>query len=155
MGDVILKVGSMTVDNVPALQEQVGKFRAGNSVAVSIWRDGAERTLDVKLRGKDGTTKVAAAKPSDAGLVLGAEVAPASADELKALKIESGVKVKSINGGRLRSSGIREGFIITRIDQQLVRTPEDIAKILEQKKGGVLIEGIYPNGVKAYYGLGI
>lgn len=155
VGDVILKVGSMTVDNVPALQEQVGKFRPGNSVAVSIWRDGAERTLDVKLRGKDGTTKVAAAKPSDAGLVLGAEVAPASADELKALKIESGVKVKSINGGRLRSSGIREGFIITRIDQQLVRTPEDIAKILEQKKGGVLIEGIYPNGVKAYYGLGI
>ncbi|MBK9195421.1 MAG: Do family serine endopeptidase [Flavobacteriales bacterium] len=158
-GDVILKVGSMTVDNVPALQEQVGKFRPGNSVAVSIWRDGSERTLEVKLRGKDGTTKVAAVKAvapeNSAGSMLGAEVESASADELRALKIENGVKVTSINGGRLRSSGIREGFIITRIDQQPVRTPEDIARILDQKRGGVLIEGVYPNGVKAYYGLGI
>jgi hypothetical protein len=55
----------------------------------------------------------------------------------------------------LRSSGIREGFIITHIDQQLIREPEDITNALESKQGGVLIEGVYPNGMKAYYGLGI
>ncbi|MBK9287280.1 MAG: hypothetical protein IPN38_06240 [Flavobacteriales bacterium] len=42
----------------------------------------------------------------------------ATAEEMRALKIENGVKVMNINGGKLRSLGIREGFIITSIDQQ-------------------------------------
>lgn len=155
-GDVILKVGNVDVNNVPALQEQVGKFRPGNNVAVTVWRNGAERTVDVKLRGKDGTTNITLAKAATtASSVLGAEVRGATAEELKALNIRNGVKVTAINGGRLRSSGIKEGFIITRIDQQPVTTPEDIARVLDNKRGGVLIEGIYPNGTKAYYGLGV
>jgi len=27
--------------------------------------------------------------------------------------------------------------------------------ILESKKGGLLIEGVYPNGTRAYYALGL
>lgn len=74
-GDVILKVGNVDVNNVPALQEQVGKFRPGNNVAVTVWRDGGERTVDVKLRGKDGSTNITLAKASTtASSVLGAEV---------------------------------------------------------------------------------
>lgn len=155
-GDVILKVGSVDVNNVPALQEQVGKFRPGNNVSVTVWRDGGERTVDVKLRGKDGSTNVTLTKATaEASSVLGAEVRAATNEEMKALNIRNGVKVTAINGGRLRSSGIKEGFIITRIDQQPVNTPEDIARVLDNKRGGVLIEGIYPNGTKAYYGLGV
>ncbi|MFZ1686774.1 MAG: Do family serine endopeptidase [Flavobacteriales bacterium] len=154
-GDVILKVGTMNVDNVPALQEQVGKFRPGNNVAVTLWRDGSERTVDLELRGKDGTMTLASAKAPAASTLLGAELKAASAEELKALQLTNGVKVTAINGGRFRSSGIREGFIITRIDQQAISKPEDIVRVLDNKRGGVLIEGVYPNGVKAYYGLGV
>jgi hypothetical protein len=32
---------------------------------------------------------------------------------------------------------------------------DDLERILAAKRGGVLIEGIYPNGVRAYYGLGL
>jgi hypothetical protein len=32
---------------------------------------------------------------------------------------------------------------------------EDVARILQNTKGGILIEGIYPNGMRAYYGFGI
>jgi len=65
------------------------------------------------------------------------------------------VKVMNINGGKLRSSGIREGFIITRIDRTLMREPKDVLRALDEKRGGVLIEGVYPNGTRAYYGLGV
>ena len=61
----------------------------------------------------------------------------------------------SVNGGKFRASGIREGFIITRIDQQQVSTPADVEKAISNKRGGVLVEGVYPNGTKAYYGLGL
>lgn len=154
MGDVIVKVGNINVDNVPQLQEQVGKFRPGDEVAVTVLRNGQERVMDMKLRGREGSLNVASREATTSN-VLGADMVAASASELKALHIESGVKVVNINGGKLRSSGIREGFIITRIDQAPIREPKDVLRALDDKRGGVLIEGVYPNGMKAYYGLGV
>ncbi len=153
-GDVIVKVGSMNVDNVPQLQAQVGTFRPGDQVAVTVLRDGQEKVMDMKLRGREGAL-AGAAKEAPVSSVLGAEMVSASAEELKALKIGNGVKVMNINGGKLRSSGIKEGFIITQIDRTLMREPKDVLRALDEKRGGVLIEGVYPNGTRAYYGLGV
>jgi Do/DeqQ family serine protease len=153
-GDVIVKVGAMNVDNVPELQEQVGKFSPGDKVTVTLVRDGKDLVKDMTLTGRAGTVASNAA-PSAASAMLGAELAPAKPDELKALKLENGVKVVQINGGKLRSIGIREGFIITKIDQKPMNNPKDIEKALDGKQGGVLIEGVYPNGLRAYYGLGV
>ncbi len=154
-GDVIIKVGNIDVNNVPQLQEQVGKFRPGDKVPVTVLREGRENVLDVTLRGREGTT-VANTAPKTTGMAaLGAEFRSASAEELKALKLENGVKVTTVNGGKFRSTGIKEGFIITRIDQEPVRTPADLEHLLTSKRGGVLVEGVYPNGQRAYYGLGL
>lgn len=153
-GDVIVKVGTMNVDNVPELQEQIGKFSPGDKVAVTLVRDGKEQVKDLTLLSRTGTLAAKAA-PEVSSATLGAELAPANADELKALKLDNGVKVVRINGGKLRSIGIREGFIITKIDQKPMRDPKDIKEALDGKQGGVLIEGVYPNGMRAYYGLGV
>jgi Do/DeqQ family serine protease len=154
-GDVILKVGNIDVNNVPQLQEQVGKFRPGDRVPITIVRSGKESVLDMTLRGKEGAVAVVNTRRATATTALGAELAKASAEDLKALNLEQGVKVVSVNGGKFRSSGIREGFIITRIDQETVSKPEDVERILSSRKGGVLVEGVYPNGQRAYYGLGL
>lgn len=153
-GDVIVKIGAMPVDNVPELQEQVGKFSPGDKVAVTLVREGKELVKDMTLTGRAGAVASRSA-PAVASPMMGAELAPAKADELKALKLDNGVKVVRINGGKLRSIGIREGFIITKIDQKPMNDPKDIEKALDNKQGGVLIEGVYPNGVRAYYGLGV
>lgn len=154
-GDVIVKVGTIEVNNVPQLQEQVGKFRPGNKVPVTVFRNGTEQVFDMTLRGKEGTT-VAAVDTRNMGAVsLGAEFSAMTKAELDALGLENGVKVTTINGGKFRSSGIREGFIITRIDQEAIKDPGQLAKLLENKRGGVLVEGVYPNGTRAYYGLGL
>lgn len=154
-GDVITKVGNIDVNSVTQLQEQVGKFRPGDKVAVTVVRNGREDVLDMVLRGREGAIAASMEKPAPALNSLGADLKPASNDELKALRLSNGVKVGSVQGGKFRSSGIREGFIITAIDQQPVSTPEEIATIISKKKGGVLVEGYYPNGIKAYYGLGL
>jgi serine protease Do len=154
-GDVIVKVGNIDVNNVPQLQEQIGKFRPGNEVAVTIVRDGKENVLDMTLRGREGTTVATTRTNTAAAAALGAELRAASAEELAALNLRNGVKVSAINGGKFRSTGIREGFIITAIDQEPVETPADVDRILSGKRGGVLLEGVYPNGTRAYYGLGL
>lgn len=154
-GDVIVKVGNIEVNNVPQLQEQVGKFSPGNRVPVTVVRNGEEQVFDMTLRGKEGTTVASVESRGVASSALGAEFRPASTDELKALRLDHGVKVTSINAGKFRSSGIREGFIITRVDQEPVKDPGQLERILANKRGGVLVEGVYPNGTRAYYGLGL
>lgn len=153
-GDVIVRVGSIPVDNVPQLQEQVGKFKPGDRVPVTILRDGRENVLEITLRGKEGNT-VAATGKSTRLESLGAELRVATDAELRALRLNSGVKVSGVNGGKFRASGIREGFIITKVDDSVVKSPADVERALSGKRGGVLVEGVYPNGQKAYYGLGI
>jgi serine protease Do len=154
-GDVIVKVGNVEVNNVPQLQEQVSTFRPGDKVAVTVVRGGKENVLDMTLRGREGAVAATSERKSTALMALGAELNAAPAEELKALNIQHGVKVTNLGSGKLRSSGIREGFIITRIDQEKIAKPADVERIIANRKGGVLIEGIYPNGTRAYYGLGL
>ncbi len=71
------------------------------------------------------------------------------------LGIKHGVSVTKLEKGKLSEAGIREGFIILSIDNRPVKTPEDIENILSGRSGGVLLEGVYPNGIRAYYGFGL
>jgi S1-C subfamily serine protease len=86
---------------------------------------------------------------------LGASFESISQKEMSKLKISGGIKVIKLQSGKLASSGIKEGFIITSIDKQAVETVEDLMNYIENKRGGVLIEGVYENGVRGYYGFGL
>ena len=72
------------------------------------------------------------------------------------LEIEGGAQVSEIVNGKWKSSGITKGFIVTSINKRSISDVEDLSTTLSQlpKDDGVLVEGVYPNGVKAYYGIG-
>lgn len=154
-GDIITHIGNHTSDNVPQLQEMVAQYRPGDKIPVTVLRDGKEKTFTVVLRNKNGDTERIVKDLSQNITVLGADFEPVSKEEMSKLKIDKGMKVTGLTGGKLRSAGIKEGFIITKIDGKPIKTKEDISLALENKKGGVLIEGIYPNGFKTYYGFGL
>ena len=61
----------------------------------------------------------------------------------------------SLTIGKLYQTGIKKGLIITKIDNEPVDSVNDLIEKLENKEGGVLIEGVYPNGTKAYFGFGL
>ena len=154
-GDIITSVGGQEVDNVTQLQEQVGKFRPGDKISVGIKRDDEQKLLDVILRNKQGTTALNSSPLKESITVLGAQMIPAPTEILKQVGANNGVQIIGLENGQLKRSGLREGFIITQVSQQKVNTPEELQKLLSDKKGGILIEGVYPNGIKAYYGLGL
>jgi S1-C subfamily serine protease len=104
------------------------------------------------LRNKDGDTKMV---KNEVVSLLGAEFETVAQDESHKLGIRNGVKISRLNAGKLRSAGIREGFIIQSIDNKIIKSTDDIVSALSNKQGGVLIEGIYPNGTRAYYGFGL
>lgn len=152
-GDIITKIGDAEVNSSPNLQEQVGRFRPGDKINVTYVRDGAEKTTSVTLKNSEGNTNIV--KSNDVLNLLGANFQNITDAEEKRLSINGGVKITDLNQGKLRNAGIKEGFIITQIDKKPINSTDDVNEALRNKKGGVLIEGIYPNGMRAYYGFGI
>lgn len=151
-GDVITKVGNVNVKTTSELQEQVGRYRPGDKVQLTLLRGNTEKTVEVTLRNKQGTTRL---MKDEIVSLLGAEFGQPSEDELQKLGINSGVKITKLGSGKLRSAGIRDGFIITKIDSREIASASELQDILQSKRGGVLIEGIYPNGMRAYYAFGL
>lgn len=154
-GDVITKVGDQPVNDVAGLEEQIARLRPGDKVNIEITRDNKDMVIPVLLRNIDGNTnKIAAAESPTSLSALGASFSVANKNELEKLGINNGVKVVELQDGKLRQIGIQEGFIITKVDHQPVSSASDIERILKNKSGGILVEGIYPNGTRAYYAFG-
>lgn len=150
-GDIIRKVGNTLISSSAELQEQIGQFHPGDKVNITFERDGELNTTELTLKNKLGTTESVKKEI----LFLGAKFNKISSDEKKALRIENGVKISDLKVGKLMREGIKKDFIITKINNKKVSTPDEVIALLKDKKGGFLIEGIYSNGTKAYYGFGI
>jgi len=154
-GDVITKVDDVNVNNVPELQEQVGRHRPGDKVNVTLKRNNQEKVLTVELKNKNGNTAVVEKPKVEVVSALGATFAEVTDSDMRKLNIQNGLRIAKLGAGKLLSAGIREGFIITSVDKKKINSIDDIKASLENKKGGVLIEGVYSNGMRAYYGFGM
>jgi Do/DeqQ family serine protease len=154
-GDVITSINKITVNSTSELLGQVSLYRPGEKVNVGVIRNGEEKMFNVTLRNRAGNTSLVKNEIKDVAPMLGAKMKIAPGDLLRKLGIDHGVQVTELGDGLLRNAGIREGYIITEIDKKPIRNVDDVNKILASKSGGVLLEGVYPNKVRAYYGFGI
>ena len=156
-GDVIVQVDNVNVKNTAQLIGYVGSKRPGDVLKVKVNRKGKEIIFDVTLKNRNGNTKIVEKEPENVFTVLGVDLEDVDAKALKRLDIESGVRVKDIGPGQIRKhTDMQEGFIITKIDGERVKSKEGVMEILENKKGGVLLEGVYENQPGSYYyGLGL
>ena len=152
IGDVVLEVDGTEVSTAPELQEVIARHRPGDKLDLKIARGSKRIDLKVELKNREGEAKFLAKNREEIFNVLGAEFEDVDIDVAKKLDIEGGVKVKSLYAGILRKhTGIREGFIITKVDGQLIKNTEALAKALENKKGGVLLEGVYEDLPGTYF----
>lgn len=155
-GDIILKIDEAKITSVPELQEQIGRHKPGDVVSVGVSRNGSLKDFKVTLRNLEGNTKVVEKSTIEIASFLGASFVKPSSKELSSLGIKNGIKIKDISVGKLKQIGIEKGFIIIKVDKQDVNDTKQLESILNKNEGeGVLIEGYYPNGVKAYYGVGM
>lgn len=151
-GDIITAIDGKEVKNVAALQEMVARHRPGDKIEVTYLHNGDEETARTTLKNTMGDTKLLAKNANK--IISGAAIQEVPAAVKQKLNIDGGVQLTQINAGKFKDAGIREGFIITSVDKQPINNVEDLQQILQNKQGGTLIEGIYPNGERAYYGMG-
>lgn len=153
-GDVIVKINDASVKNSGELQEQMNKLRPGDKIQISYYRDNKLKTTSVTLKNDQGSTKIT--KTNDM-ISLGCAFTELTDKEKAALNVSRGLKVVGVKEGKFKRAGIKDGFVITKINNMPVGSREDVESIYNQvmrdTEGDkvMLIIGLYPTGKKVYY----
>ena len=150
-GDVIVGIDEHPVNSVSELQEWVARNRPGAEIKVGFVRGNEQRNVTARLKNSEGNELMQ--KRDVRYTIDGAEFEDVPYQELAKLLLEGGVKVKRVDDGKWQQAGLKKGFIIGFIDKIPVDNVEDLNRILDHKKGGILIEGYYNDGKKATFGV--
>ena len=151
--DIIISIDDSRVNSTAELMEVVSRYRPGQEVRVVVRREGQLKQFDLILRTLEGSTEIV--KKDDVLELLGASFEPLSEREKQNLGLQSGLKVKSVREGKFKKVGIREGFVLTSVNKKPVDSVNDIAAILKDSEGGVIIEGVDRSGSRSYYAFGM
>ncbi|MEM9919148.1 MAG: trypsin-like peptidase domain-containing protein [Bacteroidota bacterium] len=143
--DVITSINGIETPSSPELQEQVARYRPGNTIEVEFIRSGKKRKTRITLKNKSNTTSLVGSTDESVLDKLGVELRNLSKSERRRLQTE-GVMVKSIiRGSKIERTNMDPGFIITKVNDARVGNVEEVIQALKGAKGEVLLEGIYEN----------
>lgn len=147
-GDVIVEFNGKSVKNRDELVATVVATRPGTTVPVKVMRDKKEVTLSItvdELDLEDETNRVTeqrtSAEPDEQdtqgfGITLSA-LTPETARRLRAPADAQGVLVSDVEqGSPAFRAGLTRGDIITRVNRQPVRTPQDASRALSAVPSG-------------------
>ena len=144
-GDVVVKIDETPIRSSTALIEYIGRHRPGDKVNMIVNRKGNELTIPVVLKSRDGST--GAIKPEERDVVSALGAQPESVDQkvLNKLDLENGVRLKLGNGRLARYTEMRDGFIVTKVNDVPVRSVKEFTELLKKKKQGdlVIFSGTY------------
>ena len=148
-GDVILAIDGVKITEPSTLQEQIARHRPNDTVKLSVKRDGDVKQIEVTLRNKAGKTELMTKEDVDVVEALGGKFADAGTKLCRELEIKGGVQVVGIKAdGILARARVKQGFVITHINDRPVYSLSDMQRMTEKVRS---IDGVYPNGRSASY----
>ena len=151
-GDVITHIDGQKVTQFGELQGILAQKRPGDKIEITYLRKKAKKTATLTLKNEKGNTKVV----KDADLdVLGGQFRPITDSQKEQLNIGYGLQVLKVSGGKLKDAGVPQGFVIQRVNDQSIKTIEDLQNVVKNasksKEPVLWIQGIYPTGKKGYF----
>lgn len=156
--DVITAVNGINVANHAQLVEQLNKFRPGDKITVTYYRNNKKIEKTATLRNQMGSTSIT--KKGDFS-ELGCAFMKLTAENKERLGISNGVQVKGLKAGAIRDAGVKEGFIITAVNDIPVNSSEDVEQIYNNVMKNsddykaLILYGIYPTGKKYTYAVNL
>ena len=148
-GDVITNIDGVDIDAPSKLAEQIGKHRPNDKIKIIVKRGDNVKHFEVTLRNRAGGAELLPSDAVDVVKVLGGRFIEADAKLCKKLDIRGGVQVVQVSAdGLLARARVREGFVITHINDRSVNSVADLNAITNKVQS---IDGVYPDGRAASY----
>jgi len=132
-GDVILEWNGKPVAESSTLPALVADTAPGQQATVKVWRNGAERTLQVAVgRMPDETSQVASADAPQANSgKLGLVVRPLTSEERQELHASGGLLVEQA-AGAAAAAGVQDGDVILSVNNERVKSAAQLRAIIEK-----------------------
>jgi len=139
-GDVVLEFNGTPIADASDLPAAVAGTKHGAKVDVKVWRERAQKSLDVTVGDLSNERVARADTAAPARGKLGVAVRPLSEDEARALGA-SGLLVQQATGPAAKA-GLRAGDVIVAVDGKPTRTVDELRTRVGEAKGNtaVLIE---------------
>jgi serine protease Do len=141
VGDVITAVDGDTVKGPKELARKIGSMDPGKQVDLSVWRDGKSISLKLTLGTLPSDPKMASTDPQQGGQNDNQQGSSAerTLDQLGLVVGPSddgtGVQITDVNpDSDAADKGIKAGQKITSVNNQDVRSAEDIQKVVQDAK---------------------
>ncbi|MFC2456917.1 MAG: Do family serine endopeptidase [Prevotella intermedia] len=151
-GDVIVAADGRKLTKMAELQELLSGKKPGDKSTITYLRNKKKTTATATLKNAQGNTKVMKSADLD---ILGGNFKEINDEQKRQLNISSGLEVIRVNNGALKDAGVAKGFIIQKVNEQIIKSTDDLQKAVKEastSKDPVLyIQGIYPTGKKAYF----
>jgi Do/DeqQ family serine protease len=141
--DIITKINGNGVTSGLEMSSMLANFKPGDKVTVTYKRKTSEQTTTVTLKKDPGS--YTSVDMEIVGTKLGAELETLDSKKADEYGIDGGVVVKSIKkGGKLSTTRMENGFIITSVSGYPVKSVEELGRLLSSARSTVKIEGMYP-----------
>lgn len=148
-GDIIVAIDGAKTDDSSTMMEKMAQHRPNDKVKITLMRDGNKKEVVAVLKNKVGKNEMMTRDMVDVAAVLGGKFADAGKKICDKLEIRGGVQVVSVmRGGLLERARVREGFIITHINDRQITSVSDMQRMTDSVES---IDGIYPDGRAASY----
>ena len=146
-GDIILTVNDHVVETSSELPAVVARIKPGLDANLTVWRDGKERPIKVKVDALDkpeaeltSNTKGKGSDASGSGKAaeLGLAVRPLDPKEKEQLNTEGTLVVEHVTGPAL-AAGVQQGDVILTVNGKPVKTVADLQAAAKNGKKAVAL----------------
>jgi serine protease Do len=158
-GDVLTEIAGQPVKDPKGLQRIVAGLPTGKEVELAVFRDGARKVLKLTVEEQPESFGTAS-DTLDTGLTnlgnIGVKVTDLTAEKAKQFgypEKTEGVLIAEVDPDSVAGgAGLRSGMLILAVDQQRVKSAQEVQKALEQGslEKGILFQVRSPQGGTTY-----
>lgn len=149
-GDVILKINNKPIRKSVEFKEFLLRRQPGDLLTFTIWRNGSIKNVNLTLKANSDFAHFS--RDNNELKIQGATLVDLDDKTKQNLKLKVGIYVKRIESGKLLHAGLKQGDIIVVVDNRLVESLNDFAKLMQKLRGpvifGILRQGSNKKGLQ-------
>ncbi|MBG6185736.1 Do family serine endopeptidase [Flavobacterium sp. CAN_S2] len=151
--DVIISIDNIETASASKLQEIIMRKRPGEKVKITLIRNGNEKKeLIATLKKQEATPELTKSKNIELLKDLGVELSPITKEDQKMYNVKNGLKITKLFDGKIkRFTGIRNGFVITSVNNRAVSSVQSFMDAVAAQERGIMLEGKYAGDPTYYY----